>query len=99
MKQRLIDARKSFPPESQGPLRRARVYLIGAIAHPNDARLVAGTRTAVAGAVSVDQDYSFSRPSQLIRCPGAKDSGADNRHVVDRLTHRSKCLLIQVEKV
>jgi hypothetical protein len=36
----------------------------------------------MAGAVSVDQDHSLSRPLQLISRPGAKHSRADNGHVV-----------------
>src|SRR5207245_7546791 len=73
--------------------RRTRIDLIGAIAHPHDARFIAGTRTAVASAVGVDQDYSFAGSSELVSRPRAEHSGADHGHVVGAVVHRSlKCL-------
>src|SRR6266849_10030642 len=82
MKEPLINPREQFLPESQRPLRRARVDFISAIAHPNDARFVTGTRTAVARTMRIDEYYTLSSPLKLISGPRAKHSRADNRCVV-----------------
>src|SRR6266849_1274553 len=82
MKEPLINPREQFLPESQRPLRRARVDFISAIAHPNDARFVTGTRTAVARTMRIDEYYTLSSPLKLISGPRAKHSRADNCHVV-----------------
>ena len=92
MKERLPNLVKEFFPELQRPECGSGVNLVGSIAHPNDARFATGTRTTMAGTVSVDENDPLPRSLKLISRPGAKHSGADNCHVICAVVHCSMLL-------
>src|SRR5215471_4783275 len=81
-KLRAPDACEELLPDRQRTMRPARVDLIGAVTHPDDARFVAGTRATVRRAVSVNQSDAQPRALQVIRRPRPEDPGADYDCVV-----------------
>ena len=73
---------EKFLPARESVQRPARVHLIGAVAHADDARFAAGTCAGVRGAVGINEQHGGAGFSQAIGGPGAEDACADDGDVV-----------------
>ena len=91
-KVRPLHARKELLPLWQSPRRPPRVNLVRAVAHADNSRFAAGTRSCVPGAISIQQNHIRANASQLVRRPRAKRSGANDGHlkVIPRGAHVEK---------
>src|SRR5687767_4416840 len=82
MKERRLGSAEQCLPQLERPNGPASVDFIGSVSHTNDARFPSRTGTAVGGTISVQKDHLLAGTLQVISSPGAKDTGADNSHIV-----------------
>ena len=83
MEQRCVaaEAHGHLAPQLERARRELRVELIGSVPAADDARFVAGGRTGMTGAVSVDQGDSVSSGVKLMGGPDAEDARAYDNNV------------------
>src|SRR5262249_21275362 len=82
VKQLLIVPLGQFLPAGQGARRPARVELVGAVAHADDARLPARTGAAVAGTIRIQQCDAGATAAKMVGGPGTKNAGANYGEIV-----------------
>src|ERR1700722_20228793 len=68
---------EQLDPHPERPHGPARVDLIRAIVHANDARLSAGTGSTIAWAKHIDEQDTPARSAQMQRRPGAENTRAN----------------------